>query len=261
MEYFNMKNTSRIKPLFERDKARIAYLTVGDGGTERTLAAALALIKGGVNMLELGVPFSDPIADGPIIQRAAARALSHGTTLQDALWLTQAIRQQSDIPLILFSYLNPILSAMISADFIKKAKQAGIDGLLLVDCPLEESQIIKNTCHQCDIDFIYIIASNTPSKRIHNMKDHARGFLYYACQRGTTGIRHALPDDFKEKIQTIKSLIHLPVVVGFGISNQEMAQQVLEEADGVVVGSYFVRLLEEGVSPSALTAYARNIYP
>lgn len=255
-----MKIKSRIQQLFADDKARIAYLTAGDGGNERTLSAALALIKGGVNLLELGIPFSDPIADGPVIQRASARALTQGTTLQDILWLIKAIRQYSEIPLILFSYLNPILSVMAS-DFLIKAKQAGADGLLLVDCPLEESQMINDACCRYDLDLIYVITSNTSLTRIRKMNDHARGFLYYACQKGTTGMRHELPGDFKEKIQTIKSLVHLPVVVGFGISNQDMAKRVSEEADGVVVGSYFVKLLEEGNSPASLTMYARNIYP
>lgn len=255
-----MNNMSRIQQLFSHDKARIAYLTVGDGGREQTLTAALALIKGSVNMLELGVPFSDPVADGPVIQCAAARALAEGTTLQDVLWLIQSIRQQSNIPLILFSYLNPILSAMTS-DFLKKAKQAGVDGLLLVDCPIEESQAVADACCECDLDLIYVITSNTPLMRIQKLKDHAQGFLYYACQKGTTGMRNALPEDFKEKIRTIKSLIHLPIVVGFGISNQEMVKLVLEEADGVVVGSYFVKLLEDGIPPSTLTMHAQSIYP
>lgn len=255
-----MKTKSRIQQLFQKEKAHIAYLTVGDGGVERTLEAALALIKGGVNMLELGIPFSDPVADGPVIQRAAARAIAQGTTLQDILGLIKAIRKQSDIPLILFSYLNPILSSM-SSDFLTKAKQSGIDGLLLVDCPLEESDVIADICHQYDIDLIYVITSSTSLTRIQKINDYAQGFLYYACQKGTTGMRNALPDDFKEKIQAVKSLARVPVVVGFGISNQAMAQQVLDHADGVVVGSYFVKLLEENTPTSALTMHAQTIYP
>ncbi len=249
----------RIQQLFANDKAFIAYLTAGDGGIQRTLDAAIALIEGGVNMLEIGIPFSDPIADGPIIQRAAARSLASGTTLQDVLWLTKQIRQRSEIPLILFSYLNPILSALQS-DFLANAQKAGIDGLLLVDCPLEESQIIREQCMQHDIALIYVITSATSLSRIHKINDHAQGFLYYACRKGTTGMRSALPEDFPQKMQAIKSIVQLPVIVGFGISNQEMADRVLQYADGVVVGSFFVKALEDGVPPSTLTKLARDIY-
>jgi tryptophan synthase alpha chain len=254
-----MNAISRIQQLFANHKARAAYLTVGDGGVEKSLQAAQALIKGGVNMLELGIPFSDPIADGPIIQRAAARSLAHGTTLQDVLWLVKAIRKQSDIPLILFSYLNPILSK-IASGFFKEAKKAGVDGLLLIDCPLEESYTLRDASLEYDIALIYVITSSTSLTRIRKINAYAQGFLYYACRKGTTGIRNALPDDFKEKIQAIKSIVHLPILVGFGVSHREMAKQVLEEADGVVVGSYFVKALEEGVHPSTLTKLARNIY-
>jgi tryptophan synthase alpha chain len=254
-----MKTISRIQQLFTKNKAFIAYLTAGDGGIQRTLDAALALIEGGVNMLEIGMPFSDPIADGPLIQRAAARSLAVGTTLQDVLWLTKQIRQRSDIPLILFSYFNPILSALQS-NFLSDAKNAGIDGLLLVDCPLEESQFVRQQCIQHDIALIYVITSATTLTRIQKIDHYAQGFLYYACRKGTTGIRNALPDDFQQKIQSIKSVVHLPVVVGFGISNQEMADCVLEHADGVVVGSFFVKALEDGVHPSDLASLARNIH-
>lgn len=253
-----MKPISRIHQLFVNDKAFIAYLTAGDGGILRTLDAALALIEGGVNMLEIGMPFSDPIADGPIIQRAAARSLAAGTTLQDVLWLTKQIRQRSDIPLILFSYFNPILSALQS-NFLSDAKNAGIDGLLLVDCPLEESQLIRQQCMQHDIALIYVITSATTLARIQKIDHDAQGFLYYACRKGTTGVRNALPDDFQQKIQSIKSVVHLPVVVGFGISNQKMVDCVLEHADGVVVGSFFVKALEDGTHPSVLSTLARNI--
>jgi len=255
-----MKINSRIQQLFSHQKAFIAYLTAGDGGIQRTLDAALALIEGGVNMLEIGMPFSDPVADGPTIQRAAARSLARGTTLQDVLWLTEQIRQRSDIPLVLFSYFNPILSAL-PFNFLSDAKKAGIDGLLLVDCPLEESQLIRQECTQHDIALIYVITSTTSLARIQKINQDAQGFLYYACRKGTTGVRNALPEDFKQKIETIKSVVHLPVVVGFGISNQEMADCVLEHADGVVVGSLFVKALEDGAHPSDLSTLARSIVP
>lgn len=253
-------NKSRIQHLFANDKAFIAYLTAGDGGIERTLDAALALIDGGVNMLEIGMPFSDPVADGLIIQQAAARALAMGTTLQDVLWLAKEIRKQSEIPLVLFSYFNPILS-QLKSDFFSNAKNSGIDGLLLVDCPLEESEGVREKCTQHDIDLIYVITPSTPLERLKKIDQHAQGFLYYACRKGTTGMRNALPDDFQQKMEAIKRVVSLPVVVGFGISNQEMADGVLAHADGVVIGSLFVKALAESGSPLMLTTLALNICP
>jgi tryptophan synthase alpha chain len=166
-----MQSESRIIQLFAREKARVAYLTVGSNGINGTLNAALALIEGGVNMLELGVPFSDPIADGAVIQRAAARSLAQGTKIQDVLWLVKAIRKRSNIPLILFSYLNPILSALVS-DFLSNAKQAGIDGLLVVDCPLEESQLVREECSRNALDLIYGKRSGTYALCAPLLPDH-----------------------------------------------------------------------------------------
>jgi tryptophan synthase alpha chain len=253
------KSMSRIQQLFAESKALTAYLTAGDGGIQATRDAALALIQGGVNMLEIGMPFSDPIADGPIIQRATARSVKNGTTLEDILWLAKQIRQHSNIPLILFSYLNPIISALQS-NFLCAAKSAGIDGLLLIDCPLEESQFIRQQCDQHEIALIYVIAPTTALTRVKTIDAYAQGFLYYACRKGTTGIHKKLPDDFQKKIKAIKSIVNLPVIVGFGISNQEMTTQILEHADGVVVGSSFVKALETG-PPSALSKLARGIFP
>jgi tryptophan synthase alpha chain len=236
----------------------VAYLTAGDGGIQRSLDAALALIKGGVTILEIGMPFSDPIADGPVIQRASARALLSGTTLNDILWLTKEIRKVSTIPLILFSYINPLLSAL-NSDFFEKAQQAGITGLLLVDCPIEESEAFHQKCLDHNISPIYIITPNTPTDRIKLIDTMGKSFLYYACRKGTTGVRAGLPDDFVDNMKKIKSLVSLPVVTGFGISNRESVQQVLEYADGFVVGSLFVKALEDGATPDELTALAKGM--
>ncbi|HEX2549466.1 MAG TPA: tryptophan synthase subunit alpha, partial [Gammaproteobacteria bacterium] len=173
-----MKSISRLKKFFSHSqKANLAYLTAGDGGIQFTFDAAMALIKGGANMLEIGIPFSDPIADGPVIQQASQRAIAAGTTLKDILWLVKKIREHSDLPIILFSYLNPILKAY-STDFFKDARDASVDGILLVDCPIEESREIRNICQLHDIDLIYIISPSTPLKRIQYIKLHAQGFLY-----------------------------------------------------------------------------------
>lgn len=259
-----MNGIDRIQKQFSEGKVHIAYLTAGDGGIQRTLDAALALISGGVNMLEIGVPFSDPIADGPVIQAAAARALATNTTFEDILSLTRSIRQHSDVPLILFSYLNPILSAerksSCKTSFLLNAKRAGIDGLLIVDSPFEENLKLHDDCLAAEIAPIYVIAESTSVARLQQINERAHAFLYYACQRGITGIRNALPVNFREQMALIKSHIHLPVVVGFGISNHEQAKQVLQYADGVVIGSLFVKALADGISYQHLTLLAKNIF-
>jgi len=253
-----MNSLERIERTFSKGKVLAAYLTAGDGGIQHTLDAALALIAGGIDMLEIGVPFSDPIADGPVIQRAATRALAAGTTLQEVLWLTKQIRAQSDIPLILFSYYNPILSAM-EKNFFHEAKQAGFDGALIIDCPIEESATFHQQCLEEAIAPIYVITPSTPPERIRQIEQYGKGFLYYACRKGTTGLSDTLPADFTEKIHAIKALVKLPVLVGFGISQRNMTQQVLQHADGVVVGSLFVKAVEEGMQPAELTALASSL--
>lgn len=255
-----MNGIKRIQQSFTHHQSFIAYLTAGDGGIQRTLDASLALIAGGVNMLEIGVPFSDPIADGPVIQRAASRALAKGTTLQDVLWLAVQIRKHSAIPLILFSYLNPLLAAL-DGSFFQEAKEAGIDGALIVDCPIEESAVFHQTCLAQQMAPIYVITPSTPPARIQRIDQYGEGFLYYACRKGTTGMQSTLPSDFSEKMQHIKSLTHLPVVTGFGISTAEAATSVLQYADGVVVGSLFVKAMDDGASPHDLEMIARRINP
>lgn len=255
-----MNSLEKIKDLFKNKKGHIAYLMAGDGGNLATIDAALALIKGGVNLLEIGVPFSDPIADGPVIQEAAARALKNGTHLEQVLEIVDAIRKQSEIPIILFSYYNPILSAM-SSNFFQEATQTGVNGLLIVDCPPEESQNIKEKCFEQQIALINVITPSTPMDRLTLIDSEAQGFLYYACRKGTTGVKLGLPDDFSKNIQAIKSIAHLPVVVGFGISDHATAEEVLEQADGVVVGSLFVKALAEGCTSQELQSLAQKVYP
>lgn len=251
---------NRIQHVFKKGPAFVGYLTAGDGGIQRTFDAAMALIAGGVNILEIGVPFSDPIADGPVIQRAATRALENNITLDDILSLIQKLREHTDIPLILFSYLNPIIKA-VQKDFFAKAKQAGLDGILLVDCPYEEAKEIHQQCILNHLSPIYVITPTTSMERLKHIDKHGSGFLYYACRKGTTGIRDAMPEDMADKLREIKSHVHYPVVVGFGISNKEMAADVLRHADGFVVGSLFVKALEDGMSLSELTVMAKNLLP
>ena len=228
----------------------VGYLTLGDGGLDYSLEAALALIEGGVNVLEIGIPFSDPIADGPVIQQAMQRSLDSGTTLYDLIPFVQKLRQHTQIPLILFSYYNPILQA--GESFLHQAKQAGIDGMLIVDCA---------NLSACSIDPICVVSPTTAPNRLKQITESARGFIYYACQKGTTGMREALPQGIAQNIARIKQHTDLPVVIGFGISNREMARQAISHADGFVVGSYFVAAMAKKTPPQELKTMAQAIDP
>jgi tryptophan synthase alpha chain len=247
-----MKN--RIQTAFEKNKIFAGYITVGDGDS---LAIANTLIDAGVNLLELGVPFSDPIADGPVIQRAAERALKKNTSLFDVLALAKELRKTSDIPLVLFSYFNPLLHAH-PATWLPIAKQAGIDGVLVVDLPYEEGQLFYQQCLAHDILPITIITPATTSARLKKITRHAKGFLYYASQKGTTGMRSGVATEFAEKIAAIKAVSSLPILAGFGIATRADAQEMLQHAEGFVVGSFFMKALEEGASLEALQHMAHS---
>lgn len=253
-------NNTLINQTFAKGPAFLAYITAGDGGLDYSLEAALALIKGGVDILEIGVPFSDPVADGPVIQRAMQRALNNETTLFDALNLAQKIKQHTNIPIVLFSYYNPILAVMKS-NFFELAQQSKIDAILIVDLPLEEAADHEKNCKLAHIDPIFIITPVTSQPRLLTIDQHSSAFLYYACQKGTTGIRNSLPAGIAENLTTIKKVVKHPVVAGFGISNRESAKTVLNYADGFVVGSAIVQAMEQKATPEQLTQLVKDIDP
>jgi tryptophan synthase alpha chain len=241
-----------ISRAFANRPAFIAYLTLGDGGLDSTLESAFALVKGGIDVLEIGLPFSDPIADGPVLQKAMERSLKKGTKPDDLIPFLKAFRQESDIPVVVFSYYNPVLAS--GKDFLNQAKEAGANGILLVDLPYEK---ILNS----SLDPILIVSTSTPQDRLQKIVQKARGFIYYACQKGTTGMRDSLPTHFSDDMKRIKRESSLPVVAGFGISNRQMAKEVIDFADGFVVGSYFVDAIARKVSSRELTQLAKQIDP
>lgn len=252
---------NKFSATFQKGPAYIGYLTAGDGGMEASFNYFMALMKGGVDILEIGIPFSDPVADGPIIQAAANRALKSGTTITDVLNLVQRLREYTQIPIILFSYYNPIFIASQKEDFFLAAKKAGVDGCLIVDIPLEESYDYSLNCVRNQIEPILVISPSTPDERIKKIADHSNAMLYYACRKGTTGVRNELPDDVVAKLAMIKSHTQVPVVAGFGISNQKMAKTIIQHADGFVVGSLFVEATAAGISPEELIKLAQSIDP
>ncbi|MDP2725653.1 MAG: tryptophan synthase subunit alpha [Syntrophales bacterium] len=226
------------------EKALIAYITAGDSSLEVTERLIPALAAAGVDILEIGVPFSDPTADGPVIQAAARRALKNGVTLDKVLGMIKRTRMLSDIPVVLFGYYNPIFSYGVGK-FSQRAKDAGVDGILVVDLPLEEAHELRRHTDPAGIDFISLIAPTTDDERIKEIAARAQGFLYYISVTGVTGTKKPQIADIKKDVARIRRFSNLPVAVGFGISTPRQAGEIAAHADGVVVGSAFVRLIDE----------------
>lgn len=250
---------SRLQQVFDNNKAYIGYLTIGHQGLSRSMEAASALVDGGVNVLELGVPFSDPVADGPVIQKAMHDALQRGTRLQDVIQLASQLSQRyPELPLILFSYYNVLLQ---QPSALADAHRAGIDGVLVVDLPYEEGGTLLTECQQHSLAPIFVVTPDTNDQRLQAINQRADGFIYYACRKGTTGIKQGLPDDFAERVSQVRSDCQLPVAAGFGIASRESARQVTQHADGFVIGSRFVKAIDEGQDYQALKQLAQSLQP
>lgn len=247
---------SRITKAFA-DIARVAYLTAGDGG-ELSAEYFLALAKAGVNVLEVGIPFSDPVADGPVIQLAMERALKANTDITQVLKIIKKIRASTDAAIIIFTYFNPIMLHL--EKFLTDIKAAGADGILVVDVPLEESDELIGLCNKIDIAPIMVAAPSTSLSRVKLLSKRGSGFLYYACRKGTTGVKDNLPDDVITQIKHVKNASSLPVAVGFGVSNNIMVNQLLQVADGCVIGSYFVDAIANGKTPLELEKIAYEVF-
>jgi tryptophan synthase alpha chain len=205
---------------------------------------ALELERGGVDVLELGVPFSDPLADGPVIQRASDRALRRGTTLPDVLDVVREIRRRSELPLLLFSYTNPLLRHGF-ARTAAEARDAGADGILVTDLPPEEADDWLGAARAVELDTVFLAAPTSPEARLRLVADASSGFVYAISRTGVTGEREALSSDARPLVERLRALTSEPVALGFGISTPEQVAAAAAVADGVVVGSALVRSLEE----------------
>jgi len=234
------------------EKAFIAYICAGDPDLPRTVDLALALEKAGVDILELGVPFSDPLADGLVNQLAAQRALEAGATVPGVLDCIRQIRRRSQIPIVLYTYLNPIFQFGFEP-FHREAAEAGVDGLLILDLPPEEDQPSEGPVH------IRLIAPTTPPERIEQICARAAGFVYYVSREGVTGVQRSVAASLGERVSEIRSHTKLPVAVGFGISTAEQAREVAKVADAVVVGSAIVQMINDNATspdlPARLSAF------
>jgi tryptophan synthase alpha chain len=241
-----MKRIERkFRELRERgEKALIVYLTAGDPTLEKTEEIILGLAEAGMDLLELGVPFSDPTADGPIIQAASQRALRSGVTLSEILQVVASVERASEIPVVLFSYYNPLL-AYGCERFATEAKEGGLDGVLVVDLPLEESDELRHHTDPLGIDFISVIAPTTSDERIRRISSRARGFLYCISITGVTGTASPRPEEIRRDMERLRRITRLPLAVGFGISAPHQARELSPYADGVVIGSAMVKMIDE----------------
>lgn len=244
----------------ERRAAFIPFLTAGDPDLETTGALLQAFVDGGADIIELGIPFSDPIADGPVIQRASTRALASGTTLSGVLRLVAQHRDRLGVPIVLFSYFNPIHARGVSS-FAEQAASSGIDGVLCVDLPPEEGRReLVPTLRRRGLDTIFLAAPTSNRERLRAVTSASSGFLYYVSRTGVTGEQRELPKELLREAKRLRRKIDLPLAVGFGISTPRQVEAVAKVADGVVVGSALVHLIEEKTGAADLvTAVERRV--
>jgi tryptophan synthase alpha chain len=233
--------------------AFIAYICAGDPNLEETAKILRALDTAGVDIIELGIPFSDPLADGPVIQRAAQRALDAGTTTKHVLELVQNFRKHSEVPIVLFTYLNPVYTYGFES-FHHDAAKAGADGILVLDLPPHEARANKELAESAELKHIRLIAPTTPPQRLPEITDTSEGFIYYVSREGVTGERASLSHGIQEQVAGIKQHTQLPVAVGFGISTPEQAATVAAASDAVVVGSAIVKTIAQNLDKPNLAA-------
>ncbi len=237
----------------------MAYLMAGDPDPAASEKLALACIRGGANLLELGVPFSDPIADGPEIQAAGQRALRAGTRPRDVLDLAARLRRESEVPLLLMTYLNPIL-AMGLKPFADRAAAAGVDGVIVPDLSLEESQGVTGAFDDAHLDLVQLVAPATAEPRARAIGAASRGFVYVVARYGTTGIRSDLPEDLRKRLSMLHAATSLPLAVGFGVSTPDHVRALASlGADGIVVGSAIVRQASRDPDPESVEAFVRGL--
>jgi tryptophan synthase alpha chain len=236
---------------FQTRPSLVAYVTCGDPDLATTRDIVLAAIDASADVIELGVPFSDPVADGPVIQRASQRALQQGTTLADVLKLAAEVRQHAQSTgLIVFSYLNPILRMGLEK-FCKIARHAGVDGALLTDLPVEEAGDYLREMRRNELATVFLAAPTSTDERLKRIAEASRGFVYAVSRTGVTGTRQQLPEDARKLVRRLRKYTKLPIAVGFGISTSQQFAAVGEFADAAVVGSAIVEIIERNPGKEA----------
>ena len=238
-------------------KALIGYITVGYPDIETTLEVVPLLAKCGCDIVELGIPFSDPLADGVTIQKSSFRALQNGVTPKICLEITRQLRQKVDIPLVFMSYFNPVLSYGLT-EFVTDCVRSGIDGLIIPDLPPEEGVELEVITRQRGLDLIYLLAPTSTESRIRLVTEKSRGFLYLVSVAGVTGTRSRLPADLAGFVARVRTVAKQPLCIGFGISTAAQAKQAARIADGVIVGSRFIQLMKTG-NLDAVAVFAKSL--
>jgi len=260
---------SRIGATFARLKTEgrgglIPFITAGDPNIETTRELLMALARAGSDVIELGVPFSDPIADGPVIQRASERALRHRMGIAEILQLVADTRKEIDVPLVIFSYLNPLLQFGVSR-FAVEAARAGVDGVLLTDLPLEEAGEFSRALAASSLDLIVLVAPTSTDERLRMIADRASGFIYAVSRTGVTGATSELSKQAQKLVARVRAVTDLPIAVGFGISNSQQVDEVWRYADAAVVGSAIVAEIEKNAGRADLVQlvekFVRSLRP
>ncbi|MBI1820734.1 MAG: tryptophan synthase subunit alpha [Nitrospirae bacterium] len=257
---------NRIDRTFQRlrnkkEKALIPYIMAGDPSLEMTEKFVLALETGGADLVEIGVPFTDPLADGPVIQKAAGRGLKNKTTLSGIFQTVKRLREQTEIPIILMSYYNPIFRYG-EERFLAHARQSGVDGVIIPDLPAGESHSWESFAKKENIKTIFLLAPTSSESRIKKVAGASSGFIYYVALTGITGAKLTIGKEIEKRIKKIRKHSSLPVAVGFGISNPREAREISRNADGIIVGSAIVKRIEEDTHPSvcsSLTNFIRSL--
>jgi tryptophan synthase alpha chain len=244
---------SKIPDAFQNKKALIGFVTAGDPSIEKSEEYILELVRGGADLIEIGIPFSDPTAEGKVIQAANVRALRSGTTTEKVFRLVESLRRKTDIPLVFLTYLNPVFNAGYER-FFARCAALSVDGIIIPDLPFEEKGEIKEVAARFGTDIISMI-SPTSDERIQKIASEATGFIYIVSSMGVTGVRSEINTDLSSMISKIRRVSDLPAAVGFGISTPEQARQIAMTADGVIVGSAIVRIIEQYGDHAALPLF------
>ena len=245
---------------FQSKPGLVVYITCGDPNVASTREIALAAISAGADVIEFGVPFSDPVADGPVIQRASERALRQGTSLRDVLKVAAEIRRESEAGLIIFSYFNPILRMGIE-EFADRVAEAGVDGALVTDLPVEEAEEYLGHMRHRSLATVFLAAPTSTDERLRRIAEASRGFVYGVSRTGVTGTRKELPEDAQRLVRRLRKFTRLPIAVGFGISSPEQFAAVGEFADAAVIGSAIVETIETnpGKEAQAVAEWIKSV--
>ena len=251
---------SRIASVFSRANhtALIPYITVGYPNTATTLKVVSLLASSGCDIIELGIPFSDPLADGATIQRASYEALRQGVTPKICLEVAQELRQQVEVPLVFMTYYNPVLKFGLE-QFCSKCAEVGIDGLIIPDLPPEEGQELEKSTRSHGLDLVYLLSPASTEQRIRLVASKASGFIYLVSLTGVTGARDKLPAELESFVARVRARTEIPLCVGFGVSTLEQARRIAEVANGVIIGSRIIQLIEEDTSLKSLHLFIKGL--